>query len=277
MRRALVLLLLLPVAAGCGAKQSGELESVDNAMAKAGTSRVEMKLVFKGQPRITAEGTFDYTRNRGHMVMKPADPRYEGSFPYEGRFIGRTTYSGWMLLGKKRWLKETDYRADGIYKFFPGPDGPRPDDVLARILKSSKRVETLGEDEIRGAKSKHYRAHLDLEKLGGDENYSGYPGKDLVIDVWVDDDGLVRRLQIPFGGDAPEYTLDFFDYGVATDIEPPSDDELVTQEELDKLIAAECKQRKEHGKPWDESECTRDGVVEGDFEEIPPTDTVIKP
>jgi hypothetical protein len=265
-RRGLVLLLLLPVLAGCGAKPSEDLSGADDAMAKAGTARVEMKLAFAGKTRMTAEGVFDFERNRGHMLVKPTDPKYEGSFPHEGLFFGRTMYSGWTLLGKKRWVKERDTDS-GIYKFIPGPGGPRPDRVLAQLVKSSKRVENLGEDQIRGIEAKHYRAHLDTE--GALEEYEGYPGRDFVIDVWVDGDGLLRRVSVPFDGGAPEYTLDFFDYGVDVDIQPPNDDELVTQDELFELITAECEQRKKAGKPWDESECTRGNVLEdgGEIEE----------
>lgn len=198
------------------------------------------------------------------MVLRPFGSEFEGSFPREGLFIGKTTYSGWTLLGKKRWLKESDYTPSGTETLIPGPGGPSPDRVLARIMESSKRVETLDNEEVRGVETKHYRAHLDNKKPGN--LHAG--GKELVVDAWVDGEGLLRRLRIPMGP-AGEFTLDFFDYGVDVDLKPPSDGELVTQSELYDLIAAECKQRKERGEPWDESECTREDVVEGESEELP--------
>ena len=50
----------------------------------------------------------------------------------------------------------------------PGPGGTSPDRLLKDLIKSSKKVEKLGSEEIRGVTTTHYRAHLDKTKLGID-------------------------------------------------------------------------------------------------------------
>lgn len=59
-RQALFLVVLLLIAVGCGVKQSGDLESVDNAMAKAGSSRVEMTAVVRKREMFRGTGVYDY-------------------------------------------------------------------------------------------------------------------------------------------------------------------------------------------------------------------------
>jgi hypothetical protein len=58
---------------------------------------------------------------------------------------------------------------------------------------------------------------------------------EMPVDVWVDADGLPRRLQIDLGGmvaamgldgGSAVMTIEFFDYGVPVDIEVPSPDEV---------------------------------------------------
>jgi hypothetical protein len=115
-------------------------------------------------------------------------------------------------------------------------------------------------------KTRHYRVHIDPSKYEAQTD----PTYDPVVEAWVDEDGLVRRLEIPTGRGGPVQMIDLFDYGVPVDIQAPVDDDVVTQSEFDKLMRADCKQRKEKGLSVDESECTRGAVVEaGPIETMP--------
>jgi hypothetical protein len=261
-RRGLVLLVLLPVAAGCGAKESGLAES-EKAMERAGSSRVEMTMKSGEGPIFSGTGSIDYTNNRGEFVFTSKDmPGGE----MRARFIGRTSYFGLTLLGKLRWQKQTDdYTPTGVDRFTPGPDGPNPDQILGMLMKASKRVETVGNEEIRGISTRHYRAHLDKEKLG-----ETWLREEIVIEAWIDEEDLVRRLRVPY---AEETTVfDFFDFGLKVDVEAPPADEILSDEEFTRLLEKECAQM--HTEPGESDICAMtlgsgSGSYESEVEPVP--------
>jgi hypothetical protein len=237
MRRALVLLLLLPVAAGCGAKESSFADSED-ALKNAASSRVDMNTVHSESAfAFSATGSIDYARDRGELVITSKSMDLSGS-EMRARFIGRTVYTGWTLLGKVRWLKQSDNDPTATERFMPGPGGPNPDQLLGILIKASKNIETLGNDEIRGVSTKHYRAHIDEKELGEDASYLP---DDLVIDAWIDEDSVVRRLRMP-DSDTSTTVIDLYDFGVEVDVEAPGAEEIITEEEFTKLAEEECSQ-----------------------------------
>lgn len=247
MRRGLLLLAVLaPLAAGCGAQRGNELSDAQGALAKAGTSRIEMTLQAGGKTLYVANGSFDYEHERGQIFVLPTRDGDDWDLPgenFEGRFFGKTSYFGLKLAGKQRWVKqhEDNYDPSGGDVFLPGPGGPSPDRVLALLVKSSKEVEVLGKDEIRGVSAKHYRAHVDKNRL---PDSAGEPGK-LVIDAWIDDDGLIRRLVVPEDDEdgASATAVDLFDFGVTVDVEVPPAGEIITDDEFMKLLEDECEAR----------------------------------
>jgi hypothetical protein len=247
MRRAVLLLAVLAsLTAGCGAQRGNELSDAQGALAKAGTSRIEMTMQEGGKTLYVAKGSFDYENERGQIFVLPTREADDWDLPgenFEGRFFGKTSYFGLELAGKQRWVKqdEENYDPSGSDVFLPGPGGPSPDRVLALLVKSSKEVEVLGKDDIRGVSAKHYRAHVDKNKL---PDVAGEPSK-LVVDAWIDDDGLVRRLVVPEDDEdgASATTVDLFDFGVTVDVEVPSAEEIITDDEFMKLLEAECKAR----------------------------------
>jgi hypothetical protein len=273
MRNALILLVLALLAVGCGAKESGLAES-DEALKDAGSSRMEMTVADSElPPGFTATGSIDYARDRAELVIKSKAMDLPGGEMHV-RFIGRTAYIGWTLLGKLRWQKETEYDPTAAERFMPGLGGPNPDQLLGTIIKASEKIETLGNDEIRGVSTKHYRAHIDKEKFNDDAR--DLPDK-LVIDAWIDEDGLVRRVRLP-DSDTSTTMIDLYDFGVEVDVEAPSADEIITEDELMKLAEKECAQVRQRGEaPEDSFACAMGGVLvsdyEGSIETVPQTET----
>ena len=237
MRRLLILVFLVPFAVGCGAKESGLAES-EEALKNAGSSRIEMSTVDNElPPGFSATGSIDYARDRGELLITSKSVDLAGS-EMRARFIGRTTYVGWMLFGKVRWLKEEDYDLTAAERFMPGPGGAKPDQLLGMLIEASEKIETLGNEEIRGVSTKHHRAHIDMKKLGDDAR--DLPDK-LVIDAWIDKGGLVRRLRLP-DSDTSTTMIDLYDFGVEVDVEAPGAEEIMTEEELTRLAEEECAQ-----------------------------------
>jgi hypothetical protein len=235
MRRLLILIFLVPFAVGCGAQESGLAES-EKALKNAGSSRVEMSTVDSEAPLgFSATGSIDYARDRGELLITINSADLLGS-ELRARYIGQTTYVGWMLLGKVRWLKGEDYDLTAAERFMPGPGGAKPDQLLGMLIEASEKIETLGNEEIRGVSTKHHRAHIDMKKLG--DGVRDLPDK-LVIDAWFDEGGLVRRLRLP-DSDTSTTMIDLYDFGVEVDVEAPGAEEIMTEDELTRLAEKEC-------------------------------------
>lgn len=116
-----------------------------------------------------------------------------------------------------------------------------PSASFASLQAVTDDVEEVGEEEVRGEDTTHYRGTLDVEKaletLGGAakqvaEATLGRAGVDTVpFDAWVDDDGRLRKyvqvLEVPAGpttGGQPvesTTTLELFDYGTDVDVRKP--------------------------------------------------------
>jgi hypothetical protein len=226
--------------AGCGSDPSS-FEGSSEELKDAGTSRIEFRLEENSVEwpfSVAGVGTIDYAKERGDLVVAVERQKSKDSPSMEMRtvYIGRDTYLVMPYRGKTLWKKNPDYEATGPDRFAPGPGGARPDEVLDLLVKSSKTVEHLGNDEIRGVSADHYRAHIDEKAVGDD-----YEPKGLVIDAWIDDDGLLRRIRTPFGGtDGPVEVIDLYDFGVPVEIEAPPADEVISEEEFNKLMEREC-------------------------------------
>ena len=116
-----------------------------------------------------------------------------------------------------------------------------PRDALEALRAVSGDVETVGTAELHGVETTHYRAHLDPDDLARQANerkadaaslfdrLSAQSGvTDVPLDVWIDADGLVRKLSLDL--DAPDTTVqtghvslafELWDYGEQVEIEVP--------------------------------------------------------
>ena len=235
-RLSLLLLLLVPLAAGCGSEPSS-LQGSGDALKDASTSRIEWKLEGKGVPEwalMRSTGSIDYANGRGEMVIKG---KSDSAPEARALFIGHNSYLGVAVGGTTYWMKSSADNGTGADHFMPGPDGTSPDRLLKDLIKSSKKVEKLGSEEIRGVTTTHYRAHLDKTNPGlnilKDE-----PG---IVDAWIDEQGLPRRIRVPDGGENESAAvIDLFDFGVPVDVEAPPANEIVSEEKFDKVMERAC-------------------------------------
>jgi hypothetical protein len=260
MRRAGAVLLAAAVLTGCGGATGSSLEDAADATA-ADTSRFEMTYDFAalgGEKGATfrVEGAFDYPNERGVMTLSDEFPFLdEGMSLEEFRLVGRTGYTRWIVKGKTYWVKEHEPETSGdpIEHLIPFPGtATKPTDVLTRVLGASEQNEVLGQEDVRGAETTHYRARVSVAKLieqlpaadrpEGDFAES-WGGPFIPVDLWIDDESRLRRITIQQPEDAGSgraaMTLkaDLYDYGVKVDVEPPPADETISQEEFDKLTA----------------------------------------
>lgn len=265
-RIALTLALALAAAAataGCGASDTVDPAAVADAAgatAAAGGAQMSMTGTVRGPglPRpinYTALGRTDSTGKKVALQMdmsglaralpnaKPAD--FQIRMVMDLPVIYMSTPQLAKKIGKP-WIKEDIQKVASsagidVPGLMQGNNDPRQYvDYLRSVDSGVKRV---GTDTIRGVKTTHYKATVDLRKYpdrlpaaqraqarAGIERLiqlsgtSSYP-----VDVWIDAQHRVRRIRQSFSQKAAstgqrmtiDQTADLYDFGIKSSIEPP--------------------------------------------------------
>jgi LppX_LprAFG lipoprotein len=115
---------------------------------------------------------------------------------------------------------------------------PTPASALS-YLRGASRVREVGREAIDGAETTHYKVTVDLEKAVSRSDsitqealrrvIQSSGTKTLPIDVWVDSQGLVRKVLYAqrAGANNVRVTMDLHDYGKPVTVKPPPADEVV--------------------------------------------------
>jgi hypothetical protein len=237
-RAAVLTAAIVTGALACGSDDSGE--SMRGAVDKtldAGPAKVAVSFGFheSGKPADEdefARGFQDTTRDR--VLLTSGERR---TFYDRGVLFVRPRYE---LPPGKRWLR-LDYRAAGT----GSPRGPlgtfdNPSDSL-RHARAIGNVEEVGTERVRGVECTHYSGTLDVDdvprELPRDRLWNGryqvnelkkhLIGTRVPVDVWVDGDDLIRRIEETWTSSVrgrkqtAEMTMEFYDFGVRAAIEPP--------------------------------------------------------
>jgi hypothetical protein len=257
------------LASGCGGAPA-ELDVLASAAERtegAGSARFElaMGMTMGGRAaEATATGAFDNTSRRATMRMDLAGfaqafgqaPGDEEALRMDMVLDGTVAYMRFPLLtgmlpGSKPWLRldlvELSKREGfdlGQIQSFSDSDPRRTLDYL-RVV--SGEIRTVGRERVRGVATTHYRAAVDLRKYPdvvpdeqrelvrkATEKLVEQLGVGAVpVDVWVDGNGLVRRVALEFdtgaAGSAPLATtvrMDLYDYGVPVTVSLPAASEV---------------------------------------------------
>jgi hypothetical protein len=227
------------------------LASVQTTTA-AKSARLSMTISTAGMPAgepfdVVAEGIADFTTGDSSISMGTAGDSTDN---FEARVVDHVAYmklpeSFGGLVGSDKWLKVPNLgAADHV---LPGYGQGDPSQFLAYLETVSSDVKKVGSETIRGVETTHYKATLDLGKavdradvpaslrdelhdLFDKSNGAGFA---IPAEVWVDGDGLARRIQMTMnlgqlGGefgidDVPAMTMsmDLYDFGVPVHVEAP--------------------------------------------------------
>lgn len=230
-----------------------ELEGTDDPMlAEAGSTQ--------------GEGVIDFEANRGQLTMQlpdmsgamPDDAPADGEDPMADLpselvtvFDADVVYTQVATEEGMRWL-----RIDVTEMAGGAQTGNQDPTAGLELLRGADDVEEVGEEEVRGDATTHYRATLDLERARDeapeeqraamDQAIAQLGSNELPVEVWLDEEDRVRRMryaidlaqmEIDAAGDAAlqgtiTTTMEFWDFGVEVDVSPPPDEEVVTLEEL---------------------------------------------
>jgi hypothetical protein len=150
-----------------------------------------------------------------------------------------------MIPGGKSWVRldlEQVAKGAGVdLNQMIAQAAQNPANVLD-LLRSAGSVQTVGTETVDGVQTTHYRATIDLSKAAG---LVGGPAQQAVqhlidnggpstipVDVWIGDDGLVRRVsiddRITVSGQTAsvKVQLDISDYGATANVTAPPSDQV---------------------------------------------------
>lgn len=250
------------------------LRAAPDAAAEAGSGRFEMTMSFD-----TPDGAFDITATGAYagdqmsmemdlgaaiadLAAASGETVPEGvEEPMQIVVDGTRSYMRFPMLdaltGSSGWLSITPAdlgMANSALGLGAGTNDPGQ--LLETLRGVADDVEVTGEQEIRGVATIGYRATIDLDRalaaMPADQREAVEPMLKqldgslgaMPVDVWIDEDGLARRLRMDMGGLVGEalgaaagegrasLTVDFFDYGDDIEVSVPDPSETTPFAEI---------------------------------------------
>lgn len=267
MKRILCAALLLTIVAGaCGGDGALPGESVAQAGELAreqGSANVSMNMdmtIPNGTINMIGEGAFDLENNSGHLTFT-ATGTGDGAAASEQIGTLETVYDDFVAYMKmpmlaellpegKSWIK-IDFQevGDEVGIDFQQLAQMGQNNPMQQLdyLQGSKNIEEVGTEDVRGTDTTHYKGVIDFDLLqkelptevgGSIDKIQELTGVDQApIEVWLDGDGLPRRVKYDFTYDMPagsgamsdskmSLTMEFFDYGTDVTVEVPPENEV---------------------------------------------------
>ena len=265
MRRALLLVAAALAVAGCGG--GGEAASFDPVASAATTVNAKSaKLAFDtsiaGSGRtlhMTGSGSVDFQAQAASMTFDVGDLLRGSGLPASANERWTILTQGLVvymhapslaqqLPGAKEWLKldiaalAKSRNVDlGQFRQLTQND---PTQMLAYLRATSGKIDKVGTEDVRGVQTTHYRAKVNLDRVADQAPAKlrktfrasiqslerGLGTHTVPVDVWVDGDNLVRRLQehLPVtGGGKIDFAVDFYDFGTPVSVTPPPESETL--------------------------------------------------
>jgi hypothetical protein len=229
MRRLLLVALPLPLVAlvACGSEPKVTVSAL--GAAAAATSRAE-----------TARFTIDVSSPIGHaegaFIGRLDGTEAEGTVGVLGRDVPVKVVDGTVYVQLPFLPAATPWLGLSGGGQFPGAGQATVTDALdaTQLLDALRQVgdvHEVGHEDIDGTSTTHYAAQIDAQRASGAlPNAGALAGKTVPADVWVDGDGLVRRVHVTASGTsgpAVEAQLDITDLGVPVDVVAPPADQVV--------------------------------------------------
>jgi len=242
MRRLTVAFLVLVGACGGGHSPAQLITRAPAAAAARGSARVSLETIVRfgegGQSfeSITRGEAIEELagRRRGHVTLTVTTNPASGVrlLPCEMESEGTVLYV--KIPNGKRWASVDTAKIAGVD---PSALSANPTAQLD-YLKTADTVKSLGRDEVRGASATHFQYTVKVDQLmsklssNGREqtraalrqlHISSFP-----LDVWIDDDGLPRRIAFDWKSTNQGATLDIatridtYDYGTKVDVALPT-------------------------------------------------------
>jgi hypothetical protein len=219
--------------------------AADNAN-EAGSAGMSMTVEMDAagqQMTVTGEGAFDFDDQLGEMTMT-----MEGAGLPEGLEIDMIVQDqyAFMKMPPELGMGAGWYRMDMSSMPAVGANGASQfSQDMSQYLDflrgaSEGEIEEVGTEEIDGVTTTHYKADLsfakmleqlpesEVDELEAQMEALGGSVKSIPAEVWIDEDGLPRRMKMTMSIDAQgqsiemDIDMEFFDYGLEVNVEPPA-------------------------------------------------------
>ncbi len=228
---------------GGGAEGVNALAAAAEKATDAGSSAMTMSMSVDvgGQGfSLEGEGAFDFEKHVGEMTMTMEGDGLPQAVEVEIIIVDEYAYMKMPpeLAPGGGWFRTEVASSAGAGANQLGQDPSQYLDFLRGA--SEGEIEELGTEEIDGVSTTHYEAELQIDKIleqapdqeAADElkeQLDAFGGEIDAIpaDVWIDDDGLPRRMKMTMSVEAGgqtadvDITVDLFDYGLEVDVKPP--------------------------------------------------------
>lgn len=266
---ALAIVATAVVTAGCGGGSTSsalQLDPVAAAATKtqnAGAVRVRMNMAVRGQGHrfgMHGSGVVDGANSElsfklgsmpglmgpqlSHATIKEILLEQNGDYVMYMR--APTLSAG--LLGTKGWValdlsKLGKSAGVDLSKALSGSQF-QPSDLLSMLKAEGAQVQKIGPATIDGLATTQYRVKIDMAKALQSKGLSSSPMlrdfasrmKTASVDVWIDTDGLVRRIRFAYAVPrAPMHMamqMDFSDYGADVTIAAPPSSQVLDMTQL---------------------------------------------
>lgn len=249
--------------AGCGGDNGTEETALQIVTASAerttggGTARMEtrstMSLGSLGQDMelMSGDGFVDFDTGRATMTMSSQGLPGEMELRQIDAKTGFMTLPFIELPTGKQWIRvDAERQAENPF----ASAGPDPEGTLEILRGLIGEPEEVGRETLHDADVTHYTVTIELDRLfeSAEENAEQLSGQlDSMMelgremlpdesdgDLWIDDDGRIRKLQYTISmeimGETMEATtiIEYYDFGVEFEVEEPPADEVVPWEDV---------------------------------------------
>ncbi len=247
MRRALALLLLALPLAACGGTATSDVTPLDPVAQAADKTTDVAGAHFRMSARIAGQGETLAFSGPGEIADHGKQMHMQLSLPDSMLGAGGTgntkldvvsasnTYylhgGPFEQIAPGKWVKVKS--TDPTFQL-----GQNDPSQMLQYLRATSNVDEVGKDTVRGVDTTHYAARLQLDRVADKVSPDAARAlkqatktlgtKEIPLDVWVDGDGLVRRVRMdwhPKGGSFV-MALDLFDFG-DVHVDVPADSETV--------------------------------------------------
>jgi hypothetical protein len=223
------LLALAAVAApfalvACGGEAAGDpMAQAATRLEEAGTAR--LTVIVDGKP--VGHGVLDVRSGRAHMTLDTSETEGSEVPSYQMILDGQRFYvEVGALIPKLRgkWLRADDLEA-GVLPF------QNPRDLIGFLRDEGKDLEEKGSERVRGVETTRYDGTILQSKINGFEGRDDRPNH---FSIWVDADGLARRLTLEDRTVKESWTstIEYHDFGAPVTVALPAAGDVITEEEM---------------------------------------------
>jgi hypothetical protein len=216
---------------------------------EAGSSRFAVTSTNTGAGEgfdLSGEGVFDYAGQRGSISMNipgfgQTTTLIDGNVVYQQIPEEQAAQLGGT------WMRFDMSGLPGAEQGGLSSGNSDPSAAMEWLKGASEDITEVGQEDVRGDATTHYRVTLDLQKAaeaGGQEAATtqemlqSMSTTTVPADVWIDGEGRMRKmtyaLEMNVGGQAfsSDTTVELWDFGVAVDVTPPAEGEIVDLDEV---------------------------------------------